>query len=258
MAPARRHFAGRTRKRNGPSDRGEVCHRHGHRHAQRSRDCFYFAMQLDMNIGSAVDDLDIERVPPVDPERLDDGLFGAEACREVLFGIALPCAVLPLLIGEERLAERRIASQLLGKPLRLEEIDPDPRCCAHSGQVYETNAGKSSVDVAYCGIFRQDGRKIQQRGGLMATVGLAPTTTPEQVTMLTVELLANLLQRDAADLRRELEGNGALMPVDSLDMFDILQEFRSRTGLALPVKSLKRDTLRSIDAFANFVCNEAK
>jgi acyl carrier protein len=71
-------------------------------------------------------------------------------------------------------------------------------------------------------------------------------------------LLAEQLHQDPTDLRRELEGNGAQMPVDSLDMFDILQEFRVRTGLTLPVKSLKRDTLRSVVAFAEFVLKEAQ
>lgn len=92
----------------------------------------------------------------------------------------------------------------------------------------------------------------------MAAVGLAPTRTTEQITTLVIELLANLLHQDPVDLRRELEGNGALMPVDSLDMFDILQEFRARTGLTIPVKSLKRNTLRSVGAFADFVLNEAR
>lgn len=92
----------------------------------------------------------------------------------------------------------------------------------------------------------------------MAAVGLAPTRTTEQITTLTIELLANQQHQDPAHLRRELEGKGALMPVDSLDMFDILQEFRARTGLTLPVKSLKRNTLRSVGAFADFVLNEAR
>lgn len=91
----------------------------------------------------------------------------------------------------------------------------------------------------------------------MTAVGLAPTTTQEQVTALTIELLADQMHRDPTVLRTELESKGSLMPVDSLDMFDILQDFRTRTGLTLPVKSLKRDTLRSIGAFATFVVNEA-
>jgi len=92
----------------------------------------------------------------------------------------------------------------------------------------------------------------------MAVVGLAPTRTIEEVTTLTIELLSDLLQQDPTVMRRELAGKGALMPVDSLDMFDILQEFRTRTGLTLPVKSLKRETLRSVGAFARFVRDEAK
>ncbi len=86
----------------------------------------------------------------------------------------------------------------------------------------------------------------------MTPATLAPPHSVETLTTLTIELLAELLHRDPADLRRELEEKGALMPVDSLDMFDILQEFRSRTGLTLPVKALKRDTLRSVSAFAQF------
>ena len=91
----------------------------------------------------------------------------------------------------------------------------------------------------------------------MATITLAPTRTIEQITALTIELLANQMRRHPTELRRELAAKGALMPVDSLDMFDILQEFRARTGLTLPVKKLKRDTLRSIAAFAEFVLTEA-
>lgn len=92
----------------------------------------------------------------------------------------------------------------------------------------------------------------------MAAVRLAPARTIEQIKSLTIELLANQLHQDPAELRRELEGKGEFMPVDSLDMFDILQEFRARTGLTLPVRSLKRNTLRSVGAFAEFVFNEGR
>lgn len=91
----------------------------------------------------------------------------------------------------------------------------------------------------------------------MASVTFAPPRTVEEITALTVELLADQLHEDPGDLRRVLEEKGAGMPVDSLDMFDILQEFRSRTGLTLPVKKLKRHTLRSVSAFSDFVLNEA-
>ena len=48
------------------------------------------------------------------------------------------------------------------------------------------------------------------------------------------------------------------MPVDSLDMFDILKEFRERTGLRIPKKKVRRQTLRSVRVFAEFVAKEAK
>ena len=38
------------------------------------------------------------------------------------------------------------------------------------------------------------------------------------------------------------------MPVDSLDMFDILKEFHERTGLKIPKKKVRRQTLRSVGA----------
>lgn len=91
----------------------------------------------------------------------------------------------------------------------------------------------------------------------MSAVDIAPPRSIEQVTTLTIELLANQLRQDPVDLRLELDGKGSGMPVDSLDMFDILQEFRARTGLTLPVRALKRETLRSVAAFAHFVVNEA-
>lgn len=91
----------------------------------------------------------------------------------------------------------------------------------------------------------------------MPSVVLSPVRTVEDVVSLAVELLADLLHEEAAHLHRDLLSKGQAMPVDSLDMFDILQEFRSRTGLKLPVRSIKRNTLRSVRTFAEFVINEA-
>lgn len=91
----------------------------------------------------------------------------------------------------------------------------------------------------------------------MASVVLAPVRTVEDVVALTVELLADLLREDPVQLASDLLSKGHAMPVDSLDVFDILQEFRSRTGLTLPVRSLKRNTLRSVRTFAEFVVNSA-
>ena len=81
---------------------------------------------------------------------------------------------------------------------------------------------------------------------------LERTWTVQELEELTLELLANLLGRELGGLRTELSGHGGGMPVDSLDMFDVLQEFRIRTGLRLPLHDIRRDTLRSVQAFAQF------
>ncbi|MFL6101377.1 MAG: acyl carrier protein [Actinomycetales bacterium] len=89
-------------------------------------------------------------------------------------------------------------------------------------------------------------------------MSVAPTapTTAQGVEDLVVELLADLLNEPAADLAARLRTDGPNMPVDSLDMFDILADFRKRTGLRLRVRELKRETLRSVKAFAEFVMRQ--
>jgi acyl carrier protein len=84
------------------------------------------------------------------------------------------------------------------------------------------------------------------------------TWTSERVQGLLLELLADLLDEDVDDLRRQLVDKGAAMPIDSLDMFDILKDFRKRTGLTIPKNKLRRDTMRSVKAFAEFAAREAK
>ena len=86
-----------------------------------------------------------------------------------------------------------------------------------------------------------------------------PTTAPTetQVAELVIELLGDLLKKDSDDLRAELLSKGAAMPVDSLDLFDILVEFRQRTGLTIPKRKLRRRTMRSVTAFAAFAAREA-
>ena len=82
--------------------------------------------------------------------------------------------------------------------------------------------------------------------------------TQKRVEELTLELLGKLLGKAPAALQTELLGKGAAMPVDSLDMFDILKEFHERTGLKIPKKKVRRQTLRSVSVFAEFVAKEAK
>lgn len=82
--------------------------------------------------------------------------------------------------------------------------------------------------------------------------------TQAELEDLLLELLADLLDHDAADLRPELLEKGALMPVDSLDLFDVLQEFRKRTGLCIPVRKLRSRTMRSVRLFAQFAAREGR
>lgn len=89
------------------------------------------------------------------------------------------------------------------------------------------------------------------------TTAPARTWTETQITELMIELLGDLLKTDPDDLRAELLEKGSAMPVDSLDLFDVLVEFRQRTGLSIPKKKLRRRTMRSISAFAEFAAREA-
>jgi len=93
----------------------------------------------------------------------------------------------------------------------------------------------------------------------MTTV-LTPTRTTWTKTAIegvVLDLLGKLLHEDPSALQRRLLDKGLLMPVDSLDLFDILQEFRTATGLKVPVRDLGRQTMRSISAFADYVSRQA-
>jgi acyl carrier protein len=79
-------------------------------------------------------------------------------------------------------------------------------------------------------------------------------TAAEDVVL---ELLATLRKTSAEELRQELGAAGEGMPVDSLDMFDVLVEFRQRTGITIDKKKLRRRTMRSVEAFAQFVTKDA-
>lgn len=93
----------------------------------------------------------------------------------------------------------------------------------------------------------------------MASTTTTPTTTwtETQIVDLVLELLGDLLETDPDDLRTELQNKGSAMPVDSLDLFDVLVEFRQRTGLRIPRRKLRRRTMRSVQAFAEFAAREA-
>lgn len=94
----------------------------------------------------------------------------------------------------------------------------------------------------------------------MSTIAPAPPDTrptQTQITEIVIELLGGLLKKDPGDLRAELEAKGTGMPVDSLDLFDVLVEFRQRTGLKIPKKKVRRRTMRSVAAFSEFAALEA-
>jgi acyl carrier protein len=74
---------------------------------------------------------------------------------------------------------------------------------------------------------------------------------------IVLELLADLRKTGVGELRQELGAAGEGMPVDSLDMFDVLVEFRQRTGITIDKKKLRRRTMRSVEAFAQFATKDA-
>lgn len=88
----------------------------------------------------------------------------------------------------------------------------------------------------------------------MSTTTLAPA--PRTAPALKEVLLGILLPYLGVS-RQELEARGPGMPVDSLDLFDVLPEFWKATGLKVPTRNLRRQTMRSIDAFVSFVASEA-
>lgn len=86
----------------------------------------------------------------------------------------------------------------------------------------------------------------------------APTKkwTQAAIEALVLTLLAEQMGEDQDALAVRLREKGAGMPIDSLEMFDMLAEFRKNTGLKIPVKKLKKNTLRSVLAFAEFAAKE--
>ncbi|MBS1888299.1 MAG: acyl carrier protein [Actinobacteria bacterium] len=87
----------------------------------------------------------------------------------------------------------------------------------------------------------------------------APTNTwtESAIEVLVLKLLAQQMGESQEELGGRLRQKGAGMPIDSLEMFDMLAEFRKRTGLKIPVKKLKKNTLRSVRAFAEFAAKES-
>ncbi len=82
--------------------------------------------------------------------------------------------------------------------------------------------------------------------------------TAQELETILIDLLGKLLHEDSDALREKLEAKGAGLPVDSLDIFDILAEFRTITGLTLPKRELRQEMMRSVAALAKFAAEKAK
>lgn len=81
--------------------------------------------------------------------------------------------------------------------------------------------------------------------------------TQAAIEDLVLHLLSEQMEEDEAELRTRLQEKGEKMPIDSLEMFDMLAEFRKETGLRIPVRKLRTNTLCSVRAFAEFAAEEA-
>jgi acyl carrier protein len=94
----------------------------------------------------------------------------------------------------------------------------------------------------------------------MPALELAPRVewSATQVEALVIELVGDLLNEDPNELRLRLVAKGDSMPVDSLDLFDVLVEFRLRTGITIPKRKLRGHVMRSVTAFSDFIAQEVR
>jgi acyl carrier protein len=81
--------------------------------------------------------------------------------------------------------------------------------------------------------------------------------TKTTIEALVLGLLAKQMGEEQEALKAHLQQKGDGLPIDSLEMFDMLSDFRKRTGLSIPVKKLRKNTLRSVRAFAEFAAKDA-
>ena len=91
----------------------------------------------------------------------------------------------------------------------------------------------------------------------MATAASRTYSDVTVVEALVFELLGEELGEEPDALRDRLLGGGAGMPIDSLELFDILVDLRKRTGLRIPKRKLRRQTMRSVQEFCDFIAREA-
>lgn len=81
------------------------------------------------------------------------------------------------------------------------------------------------------------------------------TVTPsiDDIVSVVIEFLAELQGKDAAEVRAELEGGGAELPVDSLLIVEILTRIEERYVISIPADRQSAQATRSVHAFARAV-----
>jgi acyl carrier protein len=144
----------------------------------------------------------------------------------------------------------------VGPPDGQAQRDPHLPGAAEELSGYRTKALRSSDFPA--SVSDNPTRASAPGRGRTMVVILAPsdrTWTAEAVEEVVLQLLGRLLHEDPDELRLRLLVQGASMPIDSLDLFDVLQEFRDATGLRIPVRELGHQTMKSVSAFSRFVAD---
>jgi acyl carrier protein len=90
------------------------------------------------------------------------------------------------------------------------------------------------------------------------TTGTVTPTKVQQIEELLINLLADELDENPEELRERLQEHGAAMPIDSLQLLEIVPALRQETNLTLLTSKLTRKATKSVGAFAHYIAHEAK
>lgn len=82
--------------------------------------------------------------------------------------------------------------------------------------------------------------------------------TRAEVVEITIDLMAAEQHRDPAELRAELEGKGAVLPIDSLLIVEVLTRVEDRYGVRIPADNEAARSLRSVMSFADTIVAAAQ
>jgi acyl carrier protein len=107
-----------------------------------------------------------------------------------------------------------------------------------------------SLIPTVCRIVEQHRRKRRQ-----SLESVLNTTEPslEDIVEAVIEFLAQLQDRDPAQLRAELEEAGQELPVDSILVVEILTRIEERYGVKIPTDAEAAHSTRSVYTFARTV-----